>query len=48
MSFDEEVDEVKREMQTAKLDPQARKETALEALRARLRSRSTASASISR
>lgn len=29
MSFDDEVDEVKREMQTAKLDPQARKETAL-------------------
>ncbi|HZV21461.1 MAG TPA: hypothetical protein VE986_07945, partial [Hyphomicrobiales bacterium] len=25
MSFDEEVDEVKREMQTAKLDPEARK-----------------------
>jgi hypothetical protein len=28
MSFDEEVDEVKREMQTAKLDPAARKDTA--------------------
>ncbi len=28
MSFDDEVDEVKREMQTAKLDPQARRETA--------------------
>jgi hypothetical protein len=28
MSFDEEVDEVKREMQTAKLDPAARRETA--------------------
>jgi hypothetical protein len=27
MSFDEEVDEVKREMQTAKLDPAARRET---------------------
>ena len=29
MSFDDEVDEVKREMQTAKLDPQARRETAV-------------------
>jgi len=28
MSFDDEVDEVKREMQTAKLDPQARRQTA--------------------
>lgn len=28
MSFDEEVDEVKREMQTAKLDPAAREEAA--------------------
>jgi uncharacterized protein YkuJ len=28
MSFDEEVDEVKREMQTSKLDPAARKEAA--------------------
>ena len=28
MGFDDEVDEVKREMQTAKLDPQARRETA--------------------
>jgi hypothetical protein len=28
MSFDEEVDEVKREMQTAKLDPAARRATA--------------------
>jgi hypothetical protein len=28
MSFDDEVDEVKREMQTAKLDPQARRESA--------------------
>jgi uncharacterized protein YkuJ len=28
MSFDDEVDEVKKEMQTAKLDPQARKEAA--------------------
>lgn len=28
MSFDEEVDEVKREMQTAKLDPEARRQTA--------------------
>jgi hypothetical protein len=28
MSFDEEVDEVKREMQTAKLDPAARRDTA--------------------
>jgi hypothetical protein len=28
MSFDDEVDEVKREMQTAKLDPEARRETA--------------------
>ncbi len=28
MSFDDEVDEVKREMQTAKLDPAARRETA--------------------
>jgi len=29
MSFDDEVDEVKREMQTAKLDPAARKEAAV-------------------
>ena len=29
MGFDDEVDEVKREMQTAKLDPQARRETAV-------------------
>lgn len=29
MSFDEEVDEVKREMQTAKLDPAARRATAV-------------------
>jgi hypothetical protein len=36
MSFDDEVDEVKREMQTAKLDPQARKETA-QKLAARLK-----------
>ncbi len=28
MSFDDEVDEVKREMQTAKLDPEARRVTA--------------------
>jgi hypothetical protein len=28
MSFDDEVDEVKREMRTAKLDPQARRESA--------------------
>ena len=28
MGFDDEVDEVKREMQTAKLDPQARRESA--------------------
>ncbi len=28
MSFDEEVDEVKREMQTAKLDPEARRAAA--------------------
>jgi hypothetical protein len=28
MSFDDEVDEVKREMQTAKLDPEARRATA--------------------
>jgi hypothetical protein len=28
MSFDDEVDEVKREMQTAKLDPAARRDTA--------------------
>jgi hypothetical protein len=28
MSFDDEVDEVKREMQTAKLDPAARRENA--------------------
>ncbi len=28
MSFDDEVDEVKREMQTAKLDPEARRQTA--------------------
>lgn len=27
MSFDDEIDDVKREMQTAKLDPAARKET---------------------
>jgi hypothetical protein len=29
MSFDDEVDEVKREMQTAKLDPEARRATAV-------------------
>ena len=29
MGFDDEVDEVKREMQTAKLDPQARRESAV-------------------
>ncbi len=29
MSFDDEVDEVKREMQTAKLDPEARRNSAL-------------------
>ncbi len=29
MSFDDEVDEVKREMQTNKLDPQARRESAV-------------------
>ncbi len=29
MSFDDEVDEVKREMKTAKLDPAARKEAAV-------------------
>lgn len=29
MSFDDEVDEVKKEMQTAKLDPAARKEAAV-------------------
>ena len=28
MSFDDEVDEVKREMQTAKLDPEARRTSA--------------------
>lgn len=36
MSFDDEVDEVKREMQTAKLDPAARRETATK-LAARLK-----------
>ncbi len=34
MSFDDEVDEVKREMQTAKLDPEARRTFGPEALRA--------------
>ncbi len=36
MSFDDEVDEVKREMQTAKLDPAARRDTATK-LAARLK-----------
>jgi hypothetical protein len=36
MSFDDEVDEVKREMQTAKLDPAARREAAAK-LAARLK-----------